>query len=43
MDKTNISFSVHINGIVMALKHYGVVYRVCRQVSAHVISTSPTG
>jgi hypothetical protein len=34
MDKTNVSFSAHINGIGMAPKHYGVVYHVCRQVSA---------
>jgi len=41
--KPNISFSVRVNGIGMAPKHYDVVYHVCRQVSAHVLSTSPIG
>jgi len=39
MDNTNISFSEHINATGMAPKHFGVVYRVCRQVAAHVMST----
>lgn len=36
MDVVNISSSVHGNGIGMAPSHYGLVYHVCRQVSAHV-------
>jgi hypothetical protein len=34
MDETNLSSHLHGNGIGMASSHYGVVYHVCRHVSA---------